>query len=112
MICMIRYGLIALFAVMLGSLVHAAMSVGILEEGRVLMEYVWFRATLIDLYLGLILAGIWAFYRERSRLVAALWFLSFLLLGNLTVVLYAWVQLMRVRGKGDLATFFQGHRAS
>ncbi|MBX3729457.1 MAG: DUF1475 family protein [Candidatus Sumerlaeia bacterium] len=111
MLCTVRHGISLLFALLLGFIVHASFQSALWDEGGVLMDYAWFRTTLVDLYAGLILAGVWVFHRESNRVVAGLWTLSFFLLGNLSVLAYVWIHLMRVRRREDLAQFFQGHRA-
>ena len=66
---------------------------GFSEEGEAILGLAWGRVTLIDLYVGLILFGLWVLIRERSWVVAP-WFVAFLLLGNLATAVYAfWASL-------------------
>lgn len=54
-------------------------------------ETPWGLTTIVDLYLGLLVVGLWISLLERSLWRAAPWWLGLFLLGNLTTAAYvAW----------------------
>lgn len=60
-----------------------------LAEGlRRLVETRWGITTLVDLYVGLLLVGVWIVIAERSFLRASPWIVALLLLGNLATAAY------------------------
>jgi hypothetical protein len=79
-------------------------------EGAVLTRMPWGIVSLADVYVGFILFCGWVFFREKSLLVAALWTVAVLVLGNLVTCLYVLLALYRTRG--DWPRFWMGHRAA
>lgn len=65
----------------------------------------WGVVSLVDLYAGFILVGIWIFYKEKS-MSALIWFLFLMTLGNLTTAIYVIYSLNK--SKGDISQFFMG----
>lgn len=65
------------------------------EEGSEILGLAWGRVTLIDLYVGLGLFGVWIAFRERSWPRTLLWWLFLVVLGNLTAALYVAVAAIR-----------------
>jgi len=63
-----------------------------------LLSYPWFIATLIDVYMGLILVCLWVWFRESSILWSLLVSAMILLLGNLATGLYVLLQMRRSGG--------------
>ena len=76
------------------------------SEAPLLLSHPWFHVSMIDLYTGFFLFGGWIAFRERSRLVAAIWIVLLLTLGNLASCLYA--VIAAVRARGDWQTFWLG----
>ncbi|HEY5651124.1 MAG TPA: DUF1475 family protein [Acidimicrobiia bacterium] len=57
-------------------------------EGGQILDLIWGRITLIDLYVGIALFGAFVAWRERKTVVAAAWIAAFIVLGNLATALY------------------------
>jgi len=57
-------------------------------EGGEILELVWGRITLIDLYLGVALIATFVVWREGSLRRAWPWLVGFVLLGNLATAIY------------------------
>ena len=79
-------------------------------EARLLLSHPWFHVSMIDLYAGFFLFSGWIAFRERSRLVAAIWIVLLLTLGNLVSCLYA--VIAAIRAQGDWQAFWLGSRAA
>tara|TARA_Y100001970_G_scaffold62177_1_gene79437 strand:+ start:1482 stop:1799 length:318 start_codon:yes stop_codon:yes gene_type:complete len=65
----------------------------------------WGVVSLVDLYSGFILIGIWIIYKENS-LPAIFWIIFLIVLGNLTTAIYVIYSLNN--SKGDIKKFFLG----
>ena len=65
----------------------------------------WGVVSLVDLYSGFILIGIWIIYKENS-LPAIFWIIFLIVLGNLTTAIYVIYSLNKA--KGDIKKFFLG----
>lgn len=78
-------------------------------EGSVLLDLPWGRMSLVDIYLGVALIAGWAFLREESWWVAALWVPVFIVLGHAGTALYAAVTSFRAN---SVQEFLVGHRSS
>jgi hypothetical protein len=57
----------------------------------------WTIATLADAYCGFLTFYAWVFYKERSTLARAGWFIAIMLLGNFAMATYVLRQLARLR---------------
>lgn len=97
------------FLALLGSIVWTGTQSNFLDEMRGMWAFLWFRVTMLDLYLGFALFAAWAFYRERCWPCALAWSIAICLLGNLVPLLYIFIALRK--SKGDMRLFFQGARA-
>jgi len=99
-----------LFLLLLGSIIYASFQVSMFEAfpGR----NIWVQVTLVDLYIGFIMMGVWVIYRERRLVVSIPWIVSFMLLGNLTVFAYVLYALWPAKSATDLDRFFHGYRAN
>lgn len=71
-----------------GALVYGFGFGGGWGEVALLMRYPWFVVSLVDVYVGFALFACWVACRERP-LVAALWILLIMTLGNLVACIYA-----------------------
>jgi hypothetical protein len=71
-----------------------------LTEGK---DRYWTIATLADAYCGFITFYVWVHLRERSRLTRSLWFIAIMVLGNMAMASYAFLQLSRLRSDDALS---------
>lgn len=53
----------------------------------------WGIVSLVDVYVGFVFFCVWIFYREKNKLVALLWSISIMILGNLPTGIYAFLAL-------------------
>lgn len=65
----------------------------------------WGIVSLVDLYAGFTLFGLWIAYKE-SPLKTFLWVIGLILLGNLTTAVYVVYSISK--SNGDIAKFFLG----
>ncbi len=65
----------------------------------------WGVVSLVDLYSGFILVGIWIFYKEKT-ISALVWIFFLMTLGNLTTAIYVIYSLNK--SKGNITKFFMG----
>lgn len=65
----------------------------------------WGIVSLVDLYAGFILIGIWILYKEKA-LSALIWIFFLMILGNLTTAIYVIYSLNK--SKGNISKFFMG----
>ena len=65
----------------------------------------WGIVSLVDLYAGFILIGIWISYKEKW-LSALMWIFFLMILGNLTTAIYVIYSLNK--SKGNISKFFMG----
>lgn len=71
-------------------------------EGGQILDLVWGRVTLIDLYVGIAVFGVFLVWRERSPAIAIPWLVAFVVLGNLATAAYVLVASMRAGSVEDL----------
>ena len=79
--------------IMFLTLVYGFVAGDFFKEGSILFSMAWGKVSLIDVYLGFFLFSAWVLYREEKWTIAALWILSFMVLGNFTTGLYATLAL-------------------
>ena len=65
----------------------------------------WGVVSLVDLYAGFILVGIWIFYKEKT-ISALVWIFFLMTLGNLTTAIYVIYSLNK--SMGNISKFFMG----
>ena len=65
----------------------------------------WGIVSLVDLYAGFILIGIWISYKEKA-LSELIWIFFLMILGNLTTAIYVIYSLNK--SKGNISKFFMG----
>lgn len=94
--------------VMTTALVYGFGQGGFSSEGSAILDLVWGRVTLVDLYTGIGLATAWVWWRDRSWRSAMPWTMAFLLLGNLAVAGYVLIRAWQAKNP---AGFFLGGRA-
>lgn len=73
-------------------------------EGGQILDLIWGRVTLIDLYVGIAIFGVFMFWRERSLGISIAWLVAFVVLGNLATALYVLVASLRARSIEELLT--------
>lgn len=73
-------------------------------EGGQILDLIWGRVTLIDLYVGVAIFAVFMFWRERSVGVSIAWLGAFVVLGNLATALYVLVASLRATSVEELLT--------
>jgi uncharacterized membrane protein len=76
------------------------------KEGSILMSLAWGKVSLVDVYVGFFLFSGWVLFREERWLIAALWILLILVLGNFITCLY--VSLALYTSGKDYKQFWLG----
>lgn len=82
---------VALTIVMLATIVYGLVSGDFGGEGSELLALPWGRVTLVDLYVGLAIFGIWVAVRETRWPARFGWWVALLALGNLAAAAYLMV---------------------
>ena len=95
---------------MAGIILYGFVAGNIWEEAKIMIHYPWFQISMVDLYTGLSLFSGWVLFRERSKGVAAVWIVLFVLLGNLATCAYALIAA--AQSGGDWHTFWTGKRST
>jgi hypothetical protein len=84
--------IVSLFA----SIIYASMNGNFWLEGGNIIDMPWGITMLIDLYIGLLIFSTWVFLRESSKLIACLWIITFLFMGNLITCLYLLLNINKI----------------
>lgn len=71
-------------------------------EGGEIIDLVWGRVTLIDLYVGIALFGAFVAWRERSPVITSVWIVLFIVLGNLATAVYVLLAALRANSVEEL----------
>ena len=87
----VRYLSVALTLVMLATVVYGLLSGDFAAQGSEILGLGWGRVTLIDLYVGLVIFGIWVAVRETRWPARVGWWVALLVLGNLAAAAYLMV---------------------
>ncbi len=58
------------------------------SEGSQIWGLAWGQVTLVDLYVGLAIFGVWVAVRQRGIFTTGLWWLVLVVLGNLAAAIY------------------------
>ena len=74
--------------IMTATIVFGFVSGGFTDEGSAIWALSWGKVTLIDLYVGLFLFGIWVSVRERRSSALVAWWLGLVVFGNLAAAVY------------------------
>ena len=61
--------------------------------GKFFFNDPWGIVSLVDVYVGFIFFCVWIFYREKNVLVAILWSIAIMILGNFPSGIYAFLAL-------------------
>lgn len=83
--------------VMIAVTAWSGMHENILAVPPVVLNDVWFKATLFDAYFGFMSFFFWICYREKSLALKVFLFFAIVLLGNIAMSIYALVALFRLK---------------
>jgi hypothetical protein len=73
-------------------------------EGGQILDLIWGRVTLIDLYVGVAIIAAFVFWRERSAPISIAWLAAFIVLGHWATALYVLVASLRATSVEELLT--------
>ncbi|CAH9110138.1 unnamed protein product [Cuscuta epithymum] len=85
---------IALGCLMLGALIYTIVTDG--SPFRRELYTPWVSATLVDLYISIVVLSVWVSYKESSWISAACWIVLLACLGSFSTCIYVVVQLFRL----------------
>ncbi|MBI1270251.1 DUF1475 domain-containing protein [bacterium] len=106
MILLLRGLYASIFLFMLAFTVWSATCESILDIPSVVLNDVWFKATLFDAYFAFLSVFLWICYRERSLPLKVFMFFAIVCLGNIAISLYVLLLLLRLQpGEGVEALF-------
>ena len=106
----VKYGFL-LGAVIMGfSIVYGFAAGDFGGDGIQMLELLWGRITLIDIYLAFLAFAAWMFFREGFNVKSIVIFLFILVLGSFTICLYTFIAMQRANG--DWLKFWYGSRVS
>lgn len=94
----------------ISSVVYAIAYGDFSNEGALLTSIPWGIVSLIDLYLGLILISLWAFYREDNKKTGFIWMVLIIALGNMISCLY--LLKAAYEADGSIPEFWLGNNNS
>lgn len=99
-----------LFALLfLASLVYAGMNASLFDASGQIWGMLWGKVMWADLYLGLFVFSLWIFIREKSPIVASLWTIALIFLGNLASLVYLAIALTCYLKSGDRKALVGGN---
>jgi hypothetical protein len=75
-------------AMMTATIVAGFATASFTADGAVLLDLVWGRVTLVDIYLAFLFGWLWIAWRERSPVRAALWAAVTVVLGSVALFAY------------------------
>lgn len=79
------------------------------EAGVFFLKDSWGIVSLVDVYVGFMFFSAWVIFREENLLIALLWVLSFMILGNFPAGVYAYLAL--VKSNDSWNRFWMGKHA-
>ncbi len=101
MIVLLRLLYVVIFLVMIALTVWSAINENIMAIPPLVLNDVWFKATLFDAYFAFLSFFLWICYREKSILLKGFMFIAIVCLGNIAMSLYVLIALYRLRpGEG------------
>jgi hypothetical protein len=92
--------------IMFFTLMYGFISGEFFKEGNVLMSIAWGKVSLVDVYIGFFLFSGWVLFREQKILIAVLWIIFIMILGNFITCLYTSIALFK--SKNDWLIFWTG----
>jgi len=84
----VRVLAVALLVVLIGASVWAQGREPLWVGLSAIMRQPWGIATMLDLYAGLLVVGVWVAYTESRRPLIPLWWILLLLFGNMATLAY------------------------
>ncbi len=97
----------SIFVFMVVMTVRTGLTVSLSAEWPSYAANPWAIATLYDAYFGFVTFYAWVFYKERSVLPRALWFLLIMGLGNIAMSFYVLIQLFRLKSEEPAASILR-----
>ncbi|MFG0259373.1 MAG: DUF1475 family protein [Phycisphaerales bacterium JB041] len=91
-------GIAALVTLIVVSSLEMSLAAGLLET----VDTLWGVTTLVDLYAGLLLIGVWIAVRERRVVPTTAWLIGLCCLGNLAALVYVFIASLRARSLEQL----------
>lgn len=73
-------------------------------EGGQILDLIWGRVTLIDLYVGVALIAAFVFWRERSLPISIAWLAAFIVLGHWATAFYVLLASLQAKSVEELLT--------
>ena len=86
--------------------INTCISDNLFKEWNFLGAIPWMRATLWDFYANVTAIFLWVCYKEKSVLLAALWFILLVTLGSIATCAYILIQLFKLKPNEGLKEFF------
>lgn len=102
---------IAVAVVMAAVIVWAGIQQPIGENFATITDLPWGVVSLVDLYLGLAIIGVWVVYRESTLVGRLSWIIALVVLGNLAAGAYLALAAHQAIAAGDVAVLLTGKRS-
>ena len=93
---------VGILVTMLFVTTYASLNCSILNLSPQLTSDPWFRATLVDVYVGFLTFFVWVAYKEPTIWRKVMWFVLIMGLGNMATASYVLIQLWRWDSKQGL----------
>ena len=93
-----------------GILIYGFIKGDFAAAGQFFFKDPWGIVSLVDVYVGFMFFSAWIIFREKNLLVALLWVVAIMILGNFPAGVYAFLALQKSRGSWN--RFWMGERAS
>ncbi|MBL0186739.1 MAG: DUF1475 domain-containing protein [Candidatus Obscuribacter sp.] len=97
MITLLKVVYAVVLIVMIAVTAWSGMHESILAVPPVVLNDVWFKATLFDAYFGFMSFFFWICYREKSLALKVFLFFAIVFLGNIAMAIYALVALFHLK---------------
>lgn len=85
------------FVALVGGSIWASNKIAIWDSAKKMWPDPWFKLTMLDLYLGFSLVGLFIAHRERRVVRTGIWALLLAGLGNIATFLYLIIALIETR---------------
>lgn len=106
MILFLRALFLVVIASMLAVTTWASLHTPLFAIPRAVFTHPWFIATLFDAYWAFIAFSVWVAWKEGSLGARILWFVTIILLGNISIAIYMLRELFAVPASGPLDEVF------
>lgn len=111
MIIFLRSLFLVVIASMLAVTTWASLHTPLFSIPRAVFTHPWFIATLFDAYWAFIAFYVWVAWKEGSLPARILWFVTILLLGNISIAAYMLRELFAIPASGPLEPVFTRRNA-